>query len=233
MKPDAFDTLWARRCRVREWVACAAMLFLFSLFTAPEIVYAGERTAAKAEKNDVRRGLIESDLKPSREITREGSRPPTSLSRWRDASPRERRAIRKKARERWENANPRERRSFRRGMAGLGRVLPELTEIERLMLLRNLFALPKDERKLIRARFGDIDRLGPGERKAFMRELRDMTASPSQESIRLERNVDRWRELSKLERDAYRGQMHRFRSLSAEDRRRLLDEWERSPEAQP
>jgi hypothetical protein len=118
-------------------------------------------------------------------------------------------------------------------MVGLRRVLPELTEIERLMLLRNLFALPKHERKLIRARFRNVDRLGPGERKRFIRELRDMTAGPSQESIRIERNVDRWRELSELERDNYRGQMRRFRSLSAEDRRRLLDEWERSPEAQP
>jgi hypothetical protein len=239
MKPNAFTMARCRRKIRSGSAAYAVTLCLATLMAAPEIVFSKDvkrveqAGQVKGARGDIRPDSVDSDQGLAGEAAREGARRSTSSSRWRDGSPGERRAMREAARDRWESGSPRDRRIFRRGMSGLRRALPELTEIERLVLLRNLFALPKDERKAMRRRLRGIDRLAQGERKKFVQELRDTAAEPGQESMRIERNVDRWRDLSESERDNYREQMRRFRALSGEDRRRLLDEWERSPEPQP
>ena len=153
-------------------------------------------------------------------------RGPGALSRWRDASPEERRAMRQVARRKWERASPHERRIFRRAMYGLSRALPEFSEIERLVLVRKLFAMSKDERRVMRERLREIDDLSVAERVRLVEELREMAHDADRESAMIESNVDRWRGMSESERDRYRAQMRRFRELSAEERGKLLDEWE-------
>jgi len=160
----------------------------------------------------------------------------SALDRWHDATPAERREARGAARERWERATPRERRIFRRGMVGLRHAVPEFSEIERLVLLRNLFAMPKEERQLMRKRLRAIDDLSSKERAALVEELHAIADRPSVESRRIERNLDRWKDMSEADRERYREQMRRFRALSVDERRRLLDEWEgpkrRSPDVE-
>jgi hypothetical protein len=79
---------------------------------------------------------------------------------------------------------------------------------------------PEDRERLRR-----IDELGPKERKEFARELRNRLAESPGETARIERNIDRWREMSESERESDREQMKRFRAMSVEDRRMLLDAW--------
>jgi len=86
-------------------------------------------------------------------------------------------------------------------------------------------ALPKAERESLRRRLRKIDGLEPKERRQFADEPRDMLNESPGEAARIERNLDRWRRMSESEREKYREQMHRFRAMSAEDRRRLLDQW--------
>ena len=148
------------------------------------------------------------------------------LERWRDATPSERRAVRDAGRERWERATPRERRIFRRGMVGLRHAVPEFSEIERLVLLRNLFALPKKELRAMRKRLRRIDDLEADERARLIEELRAIADRPSADSRRIERNVGRWRDMSESDREKYREQMRRFQALSIAERRKLFDEWE-------
>ncbi len=150
----------------------------------------------------------------------------SALDRWREATPDERRALRDAGREKWDRATPRERRIFRRGMVGLRHAVPEFSEIERLVFLRNLFAMSKAERRTMRKRLRGIDDLEAGKRKELIDELRTIIDKPSAESRRIERNVDRWKDMSESDREKYREQMRRFRALSVDERRQLLDEWE-------
>jgi hypothetical protein len=60
----------------------------------------------------------------------------------------------------------------------------------------------------------------------LVEELRAIADRPNAENRRIERNVDRWKDMSESDREKYREQMRRFQSLSVDDRRRLLDEWE-------
>ena len=149
-----------------------------------------------------------------------------AVSRWRDATPAEREAIREAGRERWERATPRDRRRFYRAATGLRRAVPEINEIERLVLLHNLFALPVNEGKAMRRRLLRIDDLDAKQRARFVEELRGIANQPESDVGRIERNVDRWKGMSESERDRYRDQMRRFRELSVEERRKLLDAWE-------
>ncbi len=146
-------------------------------------------------------------------------------SRWRSTTRDERRALRKAARDRWERATPRERRVFRRGVAGLRIALPDFTELERVVLVRALFAMPEAERDVFRKRLRTIDDLDEGQRRELVAELRHIANSPKAE---LEQNVGRWKSMSESDRDDYRERMRRFRSLSFEERKKLLDEWEKS-----
>jgi len=200
------DAREAWRLLIRLVLSGLLLIMVFSV-ASPEPAFAkdssGESRVAESRRDD--RGALE---------------------RWRDAAPRERREMRARSRERWERATPRERRIFRRGMVGLRHAVPEFSEIERLVLLRNLFALPKAERQALRKRLRKIDDLSVSERAQLTRELRAIADRPSGESDRIGRNVDRWKDMPEADREQYREQMRRFRALSTEERRKLLNEWE-------
>ena len=61
--------------------------------------------------------------------------------------------------------------------------------------------------------------------KSLVHGARAGLAEPAGETARIERNIDRWREMSESERESDREQMKRFRAMSVEDRRMLLDAW--------
>ena len=59
--------------------------------------------------------------------------------------------------------------------------------------------------------------------KSLVHGARAGLAEPPSETARIERNIDRWREMSESGRESE--QMKRFRAISVEDRRMLLDTW--------
>jgi hypothetical protein len=61
--------------------------------------------------------------------------------------------------------------------------------------------------------------------KSLVHRARASLAESPGETARIERNIDRWREMSESERKSAREQMKRFRAISVEDRRMLLDAW--------
>ncbi len=226
MKSNRFGNPVCGGRSMRAFVIGTIWVLLVAWMVTPDIIYAEEASDAKKAKPPA----IESSERQGREAILGDAAPSTSASRWRGASRRERRARRDSARERWEDASPREQRIFRRRMGRLRLALPEFSEIERLVLVRNLFELSKEDQEAMRRRLRRMDDLDPSKRNELLRELRAMAADSSRESGRIKHNVDRWRGFSEAERDRYRKQMRRFRDLSTQDRRRLLDEWEDSPD---
>ncbi|MEM9177357.1 MAG: DUF3106 domain-containing protein [Myxococcota bacterium] len=164
-------------------------------------------------------GRAEDDALPSRAR-------PGAATRWQEATPAERRAMRAEFRSRWEQASPRQKRRARRGLRALERALPDFSPIERLSLLRAAAELPAEERKALRRRLRGIDEMAPPERAAFQAELREMIRGQAEEIERLERNRDRWRRMTEAERDEARAQMRKLRAMSVEERRALLREME-------
>ena len=156
-----------------------------------------------------------------RPIDRPRHRPP----RDHDPRSRARRIERRRAVERWERATPRERQRIRRAMRLLERSLPGWSAAERRILLRRLARLPEIERKALRRRLRRIDELDRDGRDELVSELRGMIEPEAEDIRRLERNIDRWDGLSEAERERYRRQLRRFRSLPLEERRKLLDAW--------
>jgi predicted DNA-binding protein YlxM (UPF0122 family) len=61
--------------------------------------------------------------------------------------------------------------------------------------------------------------------KSLVHRARAGLAESPGETARIERNIDRWREMSESERKSAREQMKRFRAISVEDRLMLLDAW--------
>ena len=150
------------------------------------------------------------------------------VEHWRTATPAERREMRSRLRERWEASTPRQRRRFGRGMKALERKLPDFSAIERLVIWRAAAQLPEPEREALKRRIAGIDELESEQRSQLIAELRGMIDAYSLEVDRLERNTQRWRDMSPSERDEVREQMRRLRSMSVEERRALLEEMERS-----
>ncbi len=145
------------------------------------------------------------------------------VERWQKASPEERREMREALRGRWHDASPRARRRMARRIRALEEKLPDFNAIERLILLRVAGAMPRDERRALRSRIDGIDEMAPAERQAFLAELKGLIAGFDGEVDRLERNRDRWKSLSESEREEYREQMRRLRSMTIEERRKLLE----------
>lgn len=162
------------------------------------------------------------------DLSRTEERRASLVTRWRGASPEERHEMREAIRKRWENATPRERRRLARRIKALERRLPDFSAIERLILLRAAVELPPTERKLLRERIARIDDLEAKERAVLIAEIESMIAGYSREVDRLERNKDRWKDMSEAEREEAREQMQRLRSMSVEERRALLEEMEKS-----
>lgn len=125
------------------------------------------------------------------------------------------------------DAGPRERRARREAMRGLVRALPDARPVERLAILRQAMQLPFAERRALRERLRRIDALGPEERRDLVAELEVLRSRADPDLERLERNLDRWEKLSEADRERYRAQMQKLRSMPIEERQRLLDEWER------
>lgn len=121
---------------------------------------------------------------------------------------------------------PGERRVRREAIRGLRRALPDARPIERLAILRQALRLPVEVRRSLRERLRRFDALTPDERQALVAELEGLRVEADVE--RLERNLERWEKLSEEERERYRAQMRRLWDMPLDERRRLLDEWERS-----
>jgi hypothetical protein len=121
---------------------------------------------------------------------------------------------------------PGERRARREAMRGLRRALPDARPIERLAILRQALRLPVEKRRSLRERLRRFDALAPDERRVLVAELEGLRVEADVE--RLERNLERWEKLSEEERERYRAQMRRLWDMPLDERRRLLDEWERS-----
>lgn len=156
---------------------------------------------------------------------RDAAAAPGPVSRWNEATPEERRALREDARRRWQEATPRERRAFLRAMRGLARALPDFSVIEHRLLIRQMAAMSASERQAWRTRLRRIDSLEPAERRELIGELRALLDESPEDAARIERNLERWRRMPEAERERYREQMRRFRDLPIEERQRLLDDW--------
>jgi hypothetical protein len=113
-------------------------------------------------------------------------------------------------------------------MRGIERALPDARPIDRVAILRAAGRLPRAERRALGERLRRVDSLAPDERAALVAELEGLLARSNDRVEQFERNLDRWEGLSEAERDRYRAQMRRLRAMPLEERRRLLDEWERS-----
>ena len=94
------------------------------------------------------------------------------------------------------------------------------------MLLREVRKLPEAERKVIREKVRTIETLSAEDRSAFSAQLRGLVENASTDVERMERNLDRWEGMSRQEREAYREQMRKLRSMAPEERRALIEEWE-------
>lgn len=162
------------------------------------------------------------------DLSRAQERRASLVTRWRAASPEERHEMRAAIRERWESATPRERRRLGRRIKLLERRLPDFSAIERLILLRAAAELPPEERRSLRERIARIDDVEAKERALLISEIEALIAGYTPEIDRLERNKDRWKEMSEAERMEAREQMKRLRSMSVEERRALLEEMETS-----
>ena len=145
------------------------------------------------------------------------------IERWQEATPAERERMRARVRERFEDVSPRERRRFGRALRALERALPELSSIERVVLVRAVAQMPEGERKAFRRRLRRVDDMEPAERKAFLAEIDGLVRDAEGEVERLSRNRDRWQRMSESEREEYRAQMKKLRAMSPEERRRLFD----------
>jgi len=150
------------------------------------------------------------------------------IDRWRRATRDERREMRANQRERRRDASPRQRRRFERRLNRLERSLPDFSAIERMMLLRAAAELPEAERNALRKQVSRIDDLSPDDRQAFIAELKEMIRKVGPEVERLERNRRRWDGMSDAEREEFRGQMKKLRSMTPLERRALFAEMERN-----
>lgn len=130
--------------------------------------------------------------------------------------------------ERMREGGPGERRARREAMRGLVRALPDARPVERLAILRQAMRLPFEERRALRERLRRFDALDPHERRVLVAELEVLRVEGAADVDRLERNFERWENLSPEERERYRAQLRRLRDMPLEERRRLLDAWERS-----
>lgn len=210
-RPDATEQ---RRVVSRGLMRLVVQACLFVLVSSmisttvlPEAVHAETRAEARAERDGAPSRLVE---------------------RWQEATPAERRAIRARARDRFEAATPGQRRRMLRRLRRLERALPDFSPIERLLLLRAAAELPREEQESLRERVGAIDDLEPAERKQLIGELEGLIRAFDGEAERIERNRERWEGMSEAEREEYRAQMKRLRSMSVEERRALFEEMERS-----
>jgi hypothetical protein len=142
----------------------------------------------------------------------------------------ERPEIRRPARPRprWRDASPRERRARREALQGLLLALPDARPGERLAIIREAAVLPREERLALRERLRRYEALAPDERRAVDETLGRLRARAGDDVERFERNLGRWEKLSEADRERYREQMRRLREMSVEERRQLLDDWERS-----
>lgn len=147
--------------------------------------------------------------------------------RWAEASAEERKTMRARLRARLAEASPREQRRLARRLRRLERALPEMSSLERLVLLRAAADLPEKEQAALRERIRGADELEPAGRAALIADLREMIDGLAGEADRIERNRERWRGMSEAERETYRSQMKRLRALSPEEREELLREMER------
>jgi hypothetical protein len=140
---------------------------------------------------------------------------------WNPGPPTER-TERIERRERWQ------RQARREAMRGLARALPGARPVERLAIARQAMRLPAEERRALRERLRGFDALAPDERRALVAELEGLLARADEDIARFERNLGRWEQLSEAERERYRERLRRLRALPPEERRALLEEWERS-----
>ena len=196
--------------RTLRRVAALLVLLALSTWLAPSVVAAEEETteAWRAERK-------------------------TSVERWRDATPTQRREMRRAVRERLDRASPRERRRIERIFRRLRELLPDFSPIERMLLVRAVARLPEQERESLRDRLRRIDDLAVPERQALVAELARLIEAQSSEVERLERNRHRWEALSEDDKQEYRAQMQRLRSMSLEERRALLEEMEKRQRSEP
>ena len=125
-----------------------------------------------------------------------------------------------------ESVTPGQKRRVRRLLSRLREALPEFSAVERRVLVREVRKLPEVKRKAIRKSVRKIESLSPAERSEFSARLRGLLANASKDVERMERNLGRWEGMSKRERETYREQMRKLRSMSDEERREVLGEWE-------